>query len=271
MRWMTVMGWSLTLPCLAWATPPSMPATDLLHLTPSIQGPTAVPQNEPPEPVVTISPPSPRKKSRIAITVDHPGKHDTSSRSLDRGLQEAREAIEWGHQEAAMVIYERLLQEHPRALPVQSALARLYVQESLVDRAEPLYRTMLKENPDNLAVVSEYLSWQAKDHPEKAIAMLQDALFEHPRHAYLHAQLGMIYADTQQWERAILSLRKAAYFDPTNLLYVYNMAIALEHLGNHSEAYANYRQLEDRLQQAPYPGLSLRMIQQRILILGTMQ
>ncbi|MBW0236194.1 tetratricopeptide repeat protein [Pseudomonas taetrolens] len=145
--------------------------------------------------------------------------------------------------------YERALITQPDNPQAQGQLARLYLHEGQLDKAQDALEKVTALEPDNLkAVVAQVELLEKRGQPEQARQLLARQLEKHPDSAYLQHALGLWLLNHDQTEYALLGLAKAVELEPDNSDYRYKLAVALHDL---EQLEAAQRQLEELLLRQP--------------------
>lgn len=163
-------------------------------------------------------------------------------------LNRAYAAYRQGNPVGAKTLYDRILQRDPnnrRALYGRAAVA---AQGGDGDRARTDYRRLVQLDPGDPLAAGALAAL-----PGTAAAAAEDKLDQlvgkWPDHPHLWFLLGGVYAGQQRWTEARRAYGKAFRLAhgqaaggvgaaPT---YAFNLAVALEHLGQPAEAVAHYR------------------------------
>jgi tetratricopeptide (TPR) repeat protein len=117
--------------------------------------------------------------------------------------------------------------------------------------------------PENKILLLDYAGIAATSgHVEKAIEVYEKLKKDHPDDFQIFQYLGITYGNSGDFERSVENLKKAVEIKPTALAY-FNLAVALEQLGNLEEA-AHY--LRAYLQTTPEGNTERKMSAQQKLI-----
>jgi tetratricopeptide (TPR) repeat protein len=121
------------------------------------------------------------------------------------------------------------------ALGVDEALhsALKALQSGRLDKAERIYRKILKrcpDQPDALHFLGLIEGQRGK--PDEAIRLMRQAIEVLPINAVYHHNLGTLMKDQGRWGEAIRCYRKAVELDPDYVDAHYNMGEALLNHGN---------------------------------------
>ena len=228
--------------------------------------PEPAPQQPVPAPVPRSRPaavaaaPSPSPESpRNAIVVSR----GSASATVSPALVQAYAALQAGHLDQAQRLYDQLLRAEPRNIDALLGLAAIAMQESKNDDATRHYLRILELDPRHALAQSGLLAIIGRADPLAAETRLKQLIAREPS-PFLYFTLGNLYADQSQWAQAQQAYFQAYHLEPANPDYAYNLAVGLEHLGQHRFALDFYRRA---VQLAPGRGhinFSLAQTQERI-------
>ena len=138
----------------------------------------------------------------------------TPTRTAVSYLAEAEDAYRAGLLTAAAESYTRVVELEPENDTAFNRLAWLWILRGHPDRAvEPARKAVaLKESPGNLAILAMALDWSGEY--DEAIKVALRATDADPLSAEAHAVLGEVYADRNNWSRALEEARQAEKLDP---------------------------------------------------------
>jgi tetratricopeptide (TPR) repeat protein len=80
-----------------------------------------------------------------------------------------------------------------------------------------------------------------------AESRLKSLLAQQPEAAYLHAALGGVYAEQNQWPSAQQAYFQAFRVDPASAEYAFNLAVSLDQMGKQDLALDYYQRARDLL------------------------
>lgn len=107
--------------------------------------------------------------------------------------------------------------------------------------AEKLYKDALKQSQNQPDVVSlAAIFYQQIGRHKYCITLLNKTLKKHPSHAKSHQLIGASYLKEKQYEKAIEHLNTANKLDLNNPDILFNLGIALHHIGRFSQALSFY-------------------------------
>lgn len=186
----------------------------------------------------------------MELTISKNKKNDYRVNEL---LQQAASAFKAGQFEAATLLYNQALELAPHNNLAMFGLATIYQQEGETDKAKQYYIKLLKLDPSDQRSLNNFLLLVGEQSPEGAIIELKRLENINPQMALIPAQIAMIYSKSEDYAKSIKYLYKALALEPENLLYIYNLAILFDKIGNYPEAKKLYKELLD----ASYSGKNI--------------
>ena len=159
-------------------------------------------------------------------------------------LNEAYAASRKGEAHAAGDIYERVLASDARNVDAMLGLAALAWQGGRTEQASDLYYRILQSEPQNAAAQAGLIGLVGRVDPLASETRLKQLIAREPAGS-LYFALGNLYASQGQWAAGQRAYFQAVEADSGNPDYVFNLAVALEHIGQQKPALANYRKALD--------------------------
>ncbi|MFA7275793.1 MAG: tetratricopeptide repeat protein [Pseudobdellovibrionaceae bacterium] len=187
----------------------------------------------------------PKNAKESMIVVNSNGGKVTSSKSavettdLESKIIAAGRALKLERYDAAKEMYDDLYRLNPKDGRILMGRAVLFQKIGNNDKAIATYEEILNVNPENTEAIVNLTGLIRKQYPAVALNKLLDLKQKFPENPAVLAQLGVAYADSQNYESAIDSLRQAVRFDPRNAKHYFNMAIVAERM-NDRKAAINY-------------------------------
>ncbi|HSQ05914.1 MAG TPA: tetratricopeptide repeat protein [Burkholderiales bacterium] len=160
--------------------------------------------------------------------------------SVNPVLSQAYGALQAGRYEDAQRLYAQIERGEPRNIDALLGLAAVAVHTGRADEAVPLYMRILESDPRNSIAQAALLALVGQEDPLAAESRLKRLLEREPS-AFLYFTLGNLYAEQSQWAPAQQAYFRAHHLDPANADYTYNLAVGLEHVGQHRIALGFYR------------------------------
>ena len=174
------------------------------------------------------------------------------SDSINPTLMRAYEAYNAGNDSEAQKLYKQVLQRESLNTDAMLGLGAIATRQGRVADANGWYRKVLGLDPRNSTAQAALLDTQQQDDPQVGESRIKSMLAKSPNDANLHAALGNLYAEQNQWFPA-----QQAYFDAYRLNAsadnAFNLAVSLDQMNKPKLALTYYRQA---LQLAEQSGAS---------------
>lgn len=192
----------------------------------------------PKPPVVTAEPlPPPAAEPQQAATPPAPAPRPTPP--ADRATDDAFKALAVGRLTPALAAFEARLATKPDdpqlLLGKAEALRRLGRREPALQA----YQAALRLEPGNEAALAEMMRLIG-NRPRQALERLLDIHAARPDDPGIAAQVGMIYVQLGELTPAMDYLRQALAKRPDHAVYVFNLGVLQDRLGNRVEAIELY-------------------------------
>jgi Flp pilus assembly protein TadD len=156
------------------------------------------------------------------------------------GAAQAWRALAQGRLSQALAQFERHLDQSPDdpklLLGKAQALRRLGRREPALQT----YHAVLRREPGNETALAEMLRLIGRNRPRQALERLLDIHSAHPEDAGIAAQVGMIYVQLGELNRALGFLEQAIAREPDKAVYVFNLGVLYDRLGRRAEAIRLY-------------------------------
>ncbi|TWC22998.1 MULTISPECIES: lipopolysaccharide assembly protein LapB [unclassified Pseudomonas] len=165
------------------------------------------------------------------------------------GLSPDDLGLYFGAMQLAIDTWEQQLEDGPQTTESLYQLARLYLHNAELKKAQQALEQALRLQPNNLpAVVMQIEVLDKQGQGEAARQLLARQLQSQPQSAYLQHALGMWLLQHGQSEYAVLGLAKAVELEPDNRHYRYDLATTLH---AEQELEAAQKQLQEIVQRYP--------------------
>ena len=140
--------------------------------------------------------------------------------------------------DTAIPYYLEAENRRPQALLTMRGLAICYEQTGHDEKAETLFRAVLKQAPDDALTLNYLGYWWADDgrHLDEAIALIKKAVALQPSSGFYADSLGWVYYRLGQMNDAIEWLERAIQLAPTDAIISDHLADAYWAVGRHLEA-----------------------------------
>jgi len=219
------------------------------HPTPTTTATIAAPSNPvpasatgqiaaPAAPVAAPITPAPAARAspdRIVVS-----RGDSAAPRVNPAVNEAYAALESGRFEPAQRLYEQVLRSEPNNIDALLGLAAIAQQENRTDDASRIYLRILDVDPRHALAQTGLIALLGRADPQAAETRLKQLAARDPSSS-LYFTLGNLYADQGQWSQAQRAYFQAHHLEAGNPDYAYNLAVALEHLGQQKLALSFYR------------------------------
>ena len=187
----------------------------------------------------------------------------TPTRSAVSYLADAEDNYKAGRLAAAADAYLRVAELEPQNDEPLNRLAWLWILRGHPERAVEMARkaVALNESAANLSMLAMALDWNSEY--EEAIKIALQALDKDPLSAEAHAITGEIYADRNNWTRALAEAEQAVKLEPNNALVQRSLGYVFSMQGRHEEAletYAHAAELAPNLGYIPISAGNIHLI-----------
>ncbi|HEY5763664.1 MAG TPA: tetratricopeptide repeat protein [Rhodocyclaceae bacterium] len=174
---------------------------------------------------------------------------------LDAALSMGYSALNRGDLDAATIAYQEALRIEPRQLDALLGLSAIAAHKGEVDRAAAGYFRVLEIDPRNPSAHVGLLGLGATGDVNPRESRLRSLLSQQPVGGYeagmLQFGLGNLYASQRRWSDAQQAFFSAHASDAGNPDYLYNLAISLDHLQQHSLALRHYQAARSAAESRP--------------------
>lgn len=226
---------------------PSLPAPDPVTAAPTPEPPRPRGERAPAQRDAAIATSAPRREH---LPLPAPSDFTVRRRVLERG-SDGRVAVAYaallrGDVAGARTAYEEVLNAEPDNRPAHLGAAAVAAREGDRARARLLYLRLLERDPADPVALAGFIDQEPTAEGTARAARVKGLIALHPEEPALHALLGRLHAHAQRWPEArqafaqalALQGRDSGGRDPD---LAFNLAVALEHTGQRSEALAHYR------------------------------
>lgn len=182
-------------------------------------------------------------------------------------LQRAYDALAVGNSDAAIHIYQQVLDNDASNTSALFGLAATYHRLGQAEKAKPLYKQLLRLNPTHREGLNNFLALAGEEAPQQALEELFMLEQRNPDFSPIPAQIAMLYQKLGRTDEAVAKMSRAISLSPENMTYKYNLAVLFDRAGKKAEAAELYGQLIQAWNQGvPVPG-NAGAIQQRLTFL----
>ncbi|HCR85725.1 MAG TPA: hypothetical protein DIV86_03510 [Alphaproteobacteria bacterium] len=157
----------------------------------------------------------------------------------------AQEALQAGYYESAITYYKKILETRKNDKKVKFGLATAYHKAGQLDNAKDEYLSILNMDANNSKAMNNYLVLITQENQESAILKLEELTKKNPYIAAIPAQVGTLYYNKGDMEKAAQYFLIAVQREVKNTNYRYNLAVILEKMQQNKMAAKIYRSLLD--------------------------
>ncbi len=161
--------------------------------------------------------------------------------ALNPVLAEAYSSLNSGNLESSQRLYNQLNKSDPGNVDALIGLAAIAMRQGDSDAAMKHYLKILELEPGNALAQAGLIGIIGRADPSSSETRVKQLIARDPSAAYLHFTLGNTYVDQNRWPDAQQSFFQAHHLQPDNPDYAYNLAVALEHIGQSKPALGFYR------------------------------
>lgn len=174
----------------------------------------------------------------------------TPSPGVDPTLLAAYKAYTRGEDSIAQQQYRLVLQKDVRNIDALLGMAAIAQRQGRHADAMGWFQKVLEIEPRNSIAQSSIIGNQSDNDMIASESRLKSMLASQPGGAHLHAALGNLYAEQNQWTLAQEAYFNASRFSPNNADYAFNLAISLDQLGKADLALKQYQRALELLNQS---------------------
>lgn len=174
----------------------------------------------------------------------------SSVTGVDPVLLAAYQAFTQGDDANAQRQYRQILQNDVRNIDALLGMAAIAQRQGRGADAVGWYQKVVEVDPQNSIAQVALASPQTNTDVQSAESRIKSLLANQPESAHLHAMLGNIYAEQNQWASAQATYFDACRYAPNNADYVFNLAVSLEQIGKQKLALVQYQRALDLLNQS---------------------
>ena len=219
-----------------------------------------------------VASPSKRSAKSNAVKMDKAIASDSASIQVSQSkpqdavnplVMRAYEAYNAGNDSEAQKLYKQALQRDSSNVDAMLGLGAIATRQGRAADANDWYRKVLGIEPRNSTAQSGILDSQQQADPQADESRIKSMLAKSPIDANLHAALGNLYAEQNQWAAA-----QQAYFDAYRLNEsadnAFNLGVSLDQMGKPKLALPYYQQALQMAQQSGGSGIDKAALEARI-------
>lgn len=190
------------------------------------------------------------------------------SQSARSNVAAGYEALIGGLYDAALGFYDDALKEEPTSILALLGRGASLQKLGRGPEAQESYDQVLKRDPQNREALTNLTTILAERSPQEALARLLELEREYPAFSPVKAQIGLTYAKAGSMPQALDYLRRAVASSPDTVMYHYNLALVLDHLGRSDQAVASYERVLGSISGGRGPAdISATEIERRVRFL----
>lgn len=178
-------------------------------------------------------------------------------------VMRAYEAYNAGNDSDAQKLYKQALQRDSTNVDAMLGLGAIATRQGRAADANGWYRKVLGLEPRNSTALAASADTQQLDDPQANESRIKSMLAKSPNDAGLHAALGNLYAEQNQWRAA-----QEAYFEAFRLNdspeNAFNLGVSLDQIGKPKLALPYYQQALQMAEQSGANGIDKTALQDRI-------
>lgn len=186
------------------------------------------------QPVASTPPPAPQREVKVTINNPPP--------AINPNLVSAYQAFQAGDDTTAQAAYRRVLQADVRNTDALLGMAAIAMRQDRGNDALGWYGKVLEVEPRNSFAQSAMATLLGQADPVSSESRIRNLIALQPDAAHLHAALGSLYAEHNQWPQAQQAYFEAHRLDAANPEHAFNLAVSLDQLGKSALALQYYRQ-----------------------------
>jgi Tfp pilus assembly protein PilF len=173
-----------------------------------------------------------------------------------------------GEYDTALGFYDRAIDKEPNSVLALLGRGAALQKMRRFEDAQTVYSKVLKLDPENREALTNMTALVAERSPSEALNRLLDLDHDYPNFSPISAEIGLAYAKLGSMDQALTYLRKAITLSPDSVMYQYNMALVLDHMGLREQAISAYETVLSNLRTGRMaPELSTANIERRVQFL----
>lgn len=181
---------------------------------------------------------SPAKSAETGVKVTR----NNPPPAINPNLTYAYEAFNAGDDAGAQAAYRQVLQTDIRNTDALLGMAAIAMRQGRNNDAMGWYGKVLEVDPRNSFAQAAMASLIGRIDPVSSESRIKNLIALQPNAAHLHASLGNLYSEQNQWPQAQQSYFEAHRLDTSNAEYAFNLAVSLDQLAKPTLALQYYKE-----------------------------
>jgi tetratricopeptide (TPR) repeat protein len=186
------------------------------------------------------------------------------SSGINPNLLAAYEAFNAGDNASAQRLYRQVLQGDVRNVDALLGMAAIAARQGRNSDAMGWYGKVLEVEPRNSVAQAAMVGVLGQVDPVGSESRIKNLLAQQPHAAHLHAALGNLYAEQNQWPSAQQAYFQAHQYDANNAEYTFNLAVSLDQLGKPALALQYYKTTLELLPKSGVSSINRTQVESRI-------
>ncbi len=183
---------------------------------------------------------------------------------INPNLLSAYEAFNAGDYASAQRQYRQVLHSDVRNVDALLGMAAIAARQGRNGDAMGWYGKVLEVEPRNNIAQAAMASLLTQADPVSGESRIKNLLAQQPEAAHLHAALGNLYAEKNQWLLAQQAYFQAHQYDANNAEYAFNLAVSLDQLGKPALALQYYKTTLELLAKSGAGSIDRAQVESRI-------
>lgn len=213
---------------------------------------------QPQQPLVFGAPVEAAQANTVKVT------RNTPAPAVNPVVLNAYQAFMTGNDATAQDLYWEALRADVRNVDALLGMAAIAARQGRADDAAGWYGKVLEVEPRNTIAQAAMITLLGTADPVTSESRIKNLLAQKPDSAYLHAALGNLYAEQNQWPVAQQAYFDAYHFNSGNAEYAFNLAVSLDHLGKSSLALKYYKEAQALLINTATTNIDRFQLESRI-------
>jgi tetratricopeptide (TPR) repeat protein len=182
-------------------------------------------------------------------------------------IKSAYAAYVAGNYNDARQAYLGILRDMPDNRNALLGMAAIAQRAEGPDQGARIWMQVLAKYPGDPVATAALINLMANQDYTGSTRTIGKLLQEYPHAAFLYFSLGNLHASAFRWPEAQRAFAEASRLEGDNPDYAYNLAVTLEHVGDHRGALGYYKTAADLAQNKPV-NFDISVVMSRITALS---